>query len=170
MSETQWFYEQRGERKGPVIQSQLEELLVSQQVGPGTLVWRTGFADWVQLGSTELAPVAAGTPPPLTSAKISDLLVWLIALSPVIGVLIGIVSPGSGPYTGAIIFIVVACIDIGKLRKAGYAKPAMWSVLLPFLYLCLRSRALNKSQAPLVVWGVLMLLLFAADKLVHPVV
>lgn len=163
MTEAQWFYEQRGERKGPVTQPRLEELLCSQQVGLTTLVWRTGFADWVQLGNTELAPVAAVSPPPLR-IKVSDSLVWLIACSPMIGLLINVVAGAENYWLSGIFFVVLACIDVSNLRKGGYLKPATWWVLVPFAYLFCRSRVLGKNQAPFIVWCVLSLASFALQS------
>jgi hypothetical protein len=70
--ETNWFYTVDGqEKKGPVPESELRQLLASGQVTAVTLVWCEGMANWAPAGqvaglqppvATGAAP-AAGTPP-----------------------------------------------------------------------------------------------------------
>jgi uncharacterized RDD family membrane protein YckC len=64
-----WYYVDGGQQAGPVDDAQLEELLRSGKINPGTLVWREGMANW-QLyseakGSAQAssAPATTGTPP-----------------------------------------------------------------------------------------------------------
>ena len=47
MSEAIWFYEDNGERKGPVAAEFLAGLKTSGKVVGETLVWRDGYADWI---------------------------------------------------------------------------------------------------------------------------
>src|SRR4051812_9161367 len=51
-----WFYEFNGEQKGPVTESELDQLIAQGTVLPTTLVWREGLASW--------APLAEARPPP----------------------------------------------------------------------------------------------------------
>ncbi len=53
-----WYYALDGQQKGPVSDSQLEELLRSGSINPATLVWRTGMTEW-----QPLTMARAGTPP-----------------------------------------------------------------------------------------------------------
>jgi hypothetical protein len=62
-----WFYEQQGERRGPVSRDELFARLSAGEITPATLVWREGLADWIPFSSSELASVATTgkTPPPM---------------------------------------------------------------------------------------------------------
>lgn len=42
----QWYYVEGGQRRGPVSQEDLENLARSNTIGPETLVWREGMAEW----------------------------------------------------------------------------------------------------------------------------
>ncbi|MDF1739171.1 MAG: DUF4339 domain-containing protein [Verrucomicrobiales bacterium] len=54
MSEAIWFYEDNGERKGPVAADFLVGLKASGTITGETLVWRDGFADWLPFRESEL--------------------------------------------------------------------------------------------------------------------
>lgn len=54
MSDAIWFYEDNGERKGPVTADFLLGLSASGAVSGETLVWRDGFADWIPFRESEL--------------------------------------------------------------------------------------------------------------------
>ncbi len=54
MSEAIWFYEDNGERKGPVAAEFLAGLKTSGKVVGETLVWRDGYADWIPFCESEL--------------------------------------------------------------------------------------------------------------------
>ncbi len=59
----EWFYVDNGRRIGPVDESTLETLARAGAVGPGTLVWREGMADWQPYAKARPAePGAAGAP------------------------------------------------------------------------------------------------------------
>lgn len=62
-----WFYEQQGERRGPVSRDDLLARLSAGEITPATLVWRDGLADWITFSSSELASAATAgkTPPPM---------------------------------------------------------------------------------------------------------
>lgn len=57
-----WYYEQNGQRQGPVPESELPKLLAAGTITQRTLVWREGLADWTPLADT-WTPPAAGVPP-----------------------------------------------------------------------------------------------------------
>ncbi len=54
MSDAIWFYEDNGERKGPVMAEFLLGLHASGAVSEESLVWRDGFADWLSFRESEL--------------------------------------------------------------------------------------------------------------------
>lgn len=65
-----WFYEFKGEPKGPVSEDQLRNLLEAQTINSETRLWKSGMPEW--------APLSAAVPsllPPLPSpvASFSDL-------------------------------------------------------------------------------------------------
>jgi hypothetical protein len=60
-----WYYEQSGQRQGPVPDEELDRLIAAGVVTQNTLVWCEGMADWAPL-STARPTSAGGTeaPPP----------------------------------------------------------------------------------------------------------
>lgn len=47
----EWYYAANNQQSGPVSQEQLDALLTNGTINGSTLVWRTGFADWVSYAS-----------------------------------------------------------------------------------------------------------------------
>jgi hypothetical protein len=47
---TEWFFDQDGDRQGPVTTGQLRGLVGQGIVRRGTLLWREGMAEWVEAG------------------------------------------------------------------------------------------------------------------------
>ena len=59
-----WYYDQGGQRQGPVAEAELDRLLASGTITPGTLVWCEGMADWMPLGQARPdAGAGAGSEP-----------------------------------------------------------------------------------------------------------
>lgn len=52
IDQTQWFYERAGGPVGPVSSSEVQYLLSSRAIEPGTLVWCSNFSDWVPANQT----------------------------------------------------------------------------------------------------------------------
>jgi len=42
-----WFYSRGGTHQGPVTYQDLQRMAAQSEIGPDTLVWRSGMADWV---------------------------------------------------------------------------------------------------------------------------
>lgn len=63
---TWYFVDLLGQRKGPMSQQQLLEVIAQGRLRPTSLVWREGLAQWQPLSSMEheLQPPAAATAPP----------------------------------------------------------------------------------------------------------
>ena len=61
-----------GAQEGPLSEEQLRERIAAGAVGPGSLAWRDGMADWRPLGEVEpgLFPAAAA-PPPMAAPPIA---------------------------------------------------------------------------------------------------
>ena len=61
-----WYYEQNGNRIGPVDEVTMRQLIADRTISIDTLVWTNGMANWTPLQQTQLA---AGLPvaPPMSS-------------------------------------------------------------------------------------------------------
>ncbi len=57
-----WYYEQGGQRQGPVPDSEIDVLLSSGAITPATLVWREGMENWAPLRDVRSAPASAAAP------------------------------------------------------------------------------------------------------------
>ncbi|QTQ33021.1 putative protein DUf4339 [Aromatoleum bremense] len=65
-----WWYESRGNRRGPVPIELLKTLLDERQISLDTLVWREDMENWERLSSlVELAQMIPAAPPPLPKAR-----------------------------------------------------------------------------------------------------
>jgi hypothetical protein len=51
MADVEWYIAQNGNTEGPVTQAELENLIRSGILKHSDLVWKDGFADWVQAGT-----------------------------------------------------------------------------------------------------------------------
>lgn len=61
-----WWYEKTGQRQGPVTLAELQALVRSGGLGPTTLVWTAGMAQWAAAGGVPaLAGCMPAEPPPL---------------------------------------------------------------------------------------------------------
>ncbi len=61
-----WFFEKKGERGGPVTAHEIKAMLASGAIGINSLVWTAAFGSgWQRLGDTELAPPQPIIPRPL---------------------------------------------------------------------------------------------------------
>ncbi|MFI7081148.1 SPFH domain-containing protein [Micromonospora sp. NPDC049903] len=65
-NQTQWFIGVDGQRQGPFDLGGLAAQVAAGTLGPDTLAWRSGMAQWQPAGQLpELASVLASVPPPL---------------------------------------------------------------------------------------------------------
>jgi len=88
-SDPTWFYENNGERIGPVPGGEILNLYRSGGLRPDTLVWREGLENWIPFSASELAsvgppPIPAGpilTPPPVP-ARLESFVPRTAALRP----------------------------------------------------------------------------------------
>jgi hypothetical protein len=76
MSDRSWFYAAEGQQKGPFSEAQFRDLIVRGTVGPETLVWSEGMADWQKAGeipglmsSASESPVIPGVGSPVMTAS-----------------------------------------------------------------------------------------------------
>lgn len=59
---TEWYFSSKGQRVGPVSESELRSLVASGRISASDLVWQTGQPDWVPASSV---PGLFQGPPPL---------------------------------------------------------------------------------------------------------
>jgi uncharacterized RDD family membrane protein YckC len=97
-----WYYVTDGRRVGPVDEATLEVLVKAGAVGPGTLVWREGLADW--------RPYAKARPGESAAAQ---------------------TAAGTLPYAGFWIRVVAKLVDSAVLWAAGFAMAFAAAPLFP---------------------------------------
>ncbi|MCX6888345.1 MAG: GYF domain-containing protein [Verrucomicrobia bacterium] len=61
-----WYYEQNGNRIGPVDEVTMRSLIGDRTISIDTLVWTNGMANWTPLQQTQLA-AGLPVPPPMPS-------------------------------------------------------------------------------------------------------
>jgi TM2 domain-containing membrane protein YozV len=59
-----WYYEQNGNRIGPVDEATMRQLIANRVISIDTLVWTNGMANWTPLQQTQLA-AGLPVPPPM---------------------------------------------------------------------------------------------------------
>lgn len=78
MSENKaWFFEDNGQKKGPVDHQEIIELIKIGKITYGTLVWRSGFSEWQNVENTDLkSQLAAFSPPHLPKRHKNNFSLW----------------------------------------------------------------------------------------------
>jgi TM2 domain-containing membrane protein YozV len=66
-----WYYEQNGNRIGPVDEATMRQLIADRTISIDTLVWTNGMANWTPLQQTQLAAGLPVPPPMSQTASIS---------------------------------------------------------------------------------------------------
>jgi uncharacterized membrane protein YhaH (DUF805 family) len=73
MSNKIWFYEHKGEQKGPAHIAEIDMLVAAKVIGPDTLVWREGMKDWqpaaAALPETSIPNDWPDMPPPMPAEQ-----------------------------------------------------------------------------------------------------
>ena len=154
----EWFYESNGERKGPVDQAVIGDLIRANVVTRTSMVWSQGLPDWVPVLDTELrVHFPADVPPPLSGARIDNSVAWVLAFAPLIGGFIEAMVAGD---TGKRIWGITLGLNLGlsyldakRLTAAGHdtSKFSGWAWLVP-VYLYQRAQATKQNLAYFAVW------------------
>ncbi|ANB75028.1 hypothetical protein AYM40_21620 [Paraburkholderia phytofirmans OLGA172] len=176
-----WHYEHNGQRLGSVSEEEIGNLIAARVIGPDTLVWRQGQADWTPLSKTDLASKlrSLNTPPALPAEKISHVIVWILAFTPLIAAFlqgfIGGIIYGSDTdldvimrrtwYFPILMNIGLSYLDEYKLRQAGvdtsdFGKMA-W--LVP-VYLWKRAKTLKQTPVYFWIWVAMFVLSLFGDS------
>jgi hypothetical protein len=79
MTETNWFYEQNGSKKGPIPKDELAKLIIDETIDPDTLIWREGMPNWLKANETGEFGRGDG-PPPLPISHVSSGFILLVSM------------------------------------------------------------------------------------------
>ena len=176
-NDTIWFYEESGQRKGPISENEIANLIKSSKIGYGSPVWKKGFPDWIKVENSDLQVYFDDTaPPPLSGEHINNTLVWVLAFAPLIGYCLEALIAGAmnidNPVGAAVelsnskywfiavgLNIALAYFDEKRLQKAGHntEKFKGWCWLVP-VYLFQRAKFLKQNLAYFIVWIVCLLI------------
>ena len=66
-----WYYENNGNRIGPVDEATMRQLIADRTISIDTMVWTNGMANWTPLQQTQLAAGLPVPPPMSQTATIS---------------------------------------------------------------------------------------------------
>ncbi|MBO2975419.1 DUF4339 domain-containing protein [Burkholderia pseudomallei] len=176
-----WHYEKDGRRLGPVSDDEIRRLIQERVITLSTLVWKQGFVDWHTLADTDLAAhlETSSMPPVLPTAKISNAIVWILALAPIIGLMLqamlaGALAPTedmaglagelavkSGQYWWITLLLNVGLswFDERRLKRAGVDTSQFGKLVFVVpVYLWKRAKSLHQSPAYFWTWVVLFVI------------
>lgn len=169
---TTWFYEDKGQRKGPISEPEMIQMIKSSVISYGTSVWKQGFPDWLKIENTDLEiHLDKSVPPPLLGENVNNTIVWVLAFAPIIGyfmewMIAGAIyenefaaslamAVGKFWYVTVILNVVLSYWDERKLRDAGHntEKFKAWCLIVP-VYLYQRAKTTKQSLSYFIVWCV----------------
>ena len=185
-SESQWFYEDNGQRKGPVSESKIIELIGTSIVYRGVSVWKQGYPDWIKVEDSELYKYFdKSIPPPMSGSSINNTVVWVLAFAPLIGLIleffVGLVVHDGNEYVASFavqnghywyislaLNIALSVLDEKRLKKAGHNtnKFKGWVWLVP-VYLYQRAKATQQNLSYFIVWIVCFILVDPVNNSVY---
>jgi predicted Zn finger-like uncharacterized protein len=147
-----WYYANNGERRGPVSNTEVAELVRTGLIKRETSVWTEGMADWQPAGQSKLKSLFQTTPdqpPPLVGENVQNGIVWTLALVPLLDVL----TLGALPWWVFFLINTVLCVlDEWRLKKAGHTRPMLlWVILVP-VYLFVRASKARQRPDYAYVW------------------
>jgi len=166
----EWHYEDNGQRKGPISDIALKEMIKTGRLAGDSIVWRKGLTDWVKLEDTEFKAELSEriVPPPLHGEKVNNAVVWILAFAPIIGTLLqgviaGIVYRNEAVITNAsinklwfvtlILNVALSYYDERRLQAAGHdtSKFNTFVWLVP-VYLFQRAKYLKQNLSYFIAW------------------
>jgi TM2 domain-containing membrane protein YozV len=114
-----WYYEQNGNRIGPVDEATMRSLIAERTISIDTLVWTNGMANWTPLQQTQLAAGLPVPPPmpnpaaqPAQNPEAKDRVAYVL-LAVLLG--IGIHNFYAGYTTRGLIQLLVSILSCGIL-------------------------------------------------------
>jgi hypothetical protein len=182
IADQEWFYEDKGERKGTYNQQQIINLIKTGKLSYGSMVWKKGMPDWMQIERTELRHhLEDVSPPPLTGTAVNNKVVWVLAFAPLIGYLLesfiaGLLGSTHSQwerdmsenrywYVTVILNITLCLFDDRLLKQAGYdMRRFKWWVFVVPVYLYQRAKLLKQNQACFIAWIVCFFISISAHQ------
>lgn len=147
---TLWYYEKNGTRSDSITEAEMITFICQGVLSSTSLLWCEGMDNWQPLAQTSLAvhlPQRSVTPPPLppvlpplsgtgtTPLNINNVLVYTLALSPLIGLLLrafllglsgvpeeymdSAITSSEYWYVPLLLTIGLSYLDAWKLKQAG---------------------------------------------------
>jgi len=165
-NQPEWYYESNGKRHGPVGPNKIKELIENNTLNSDTLIWNKEFDGWKKIIQTEFRN-NFDEPPPLVGHKVDNNFIWLLAFSPIIGLIIELILVENSHipsyeelFLGYMILnACLAAIDDIKLKNAGYkTNNFIWAIFLVPVYIWRRATLTKQSRAYFWVWIILMLI------------
>ncbi len=151
----EWYYIENKKRIGPISEGKIKSLFSHQIIDGNTLVWRTGFSDWVKLSTVGMT-LAKSMPPPLEKGNLSNGWAWCLAFVPLTIYFFDIMQPQlrGVTYLAFLLNSLLCYFDIRVLKKAGYSTKTtmyLWAVFFVPVYLYKRARITKGSYSYFVV-------------------
>ena len=166
--EKEWFYEESGQRNGPISKLKMAKLIKAEKISYGSRVWKKGYPDWTKLENTELnSYLEKVAPPPISGEYIKNTYMWALVIINILYSLIAVMAEYSSVSLSAkfsLAFVVLSIYlcrrDSQALKKVGHNTDKFrgWFWLFP-VYMYLRAKYLKQSQACLIVWIIAVVLL-----------
>jgi len=173
-----WFYEEGGQRKGPVSENDMIQFIKTSVISHGASIWKKGYPDWLKIENTELRIyLDDSAPPPLSGEHVNNTLVWVLAFAPIIGLMLEYFVAGA-MYSGNASAVAIAiksnkfwfitlALNIGlaffdekRLKKAGHNTDKFkgWVWIVP-VYLYQRAKQTKQNLTYFIVWIVCFVLI-----------
>lgn len=194
----EWFYVEKGEKKGPVSEVEMIELIKTAIISYGTLVWTKDFSEWQKIDNTDLIKyVQEISPPPINPVKdvgsayfhrlldkkplnFHNYFAWGMVVTMLANMLFGLLRSGFNVWITLISVLLVlglncflAYLDMNVIERAGLGKmnfrwSLIWAAIFPPVYLY--RRASQSKQKPIQFYAaiVCMLLSLVVSALVMP--
>lgn len=171
----EWHYEKNGQRHGPISTEAMQTLIEHGALNGQTLVWATDLTTWLPLANTQLAIHLPHStqPPALPASHISNTVIWVLALAPLLGLLLEsalagmraqseltvdyevtqALSSGQYWYVTLLLNCGLSLWDERRLKAAGVDTAAFGKlVLLVPVYLWKRAQSLHQRPAYFWTW------------------
>jgi hypothetical protein len=166
----EWHISTPAGRKGPVDVNVMKRLAADGLIDADTLVWRPGMAGWIPASSCcELSATFEQTlPPPISEQSMGNGFIWALALLPIWGTFLQMMATElrvaiSGEafvayaqmwWVVVLANIVVITLDVGRLKKTGYAtkKLKWWMYLLVPVYVFQRDKLVQAGMTRFWIW------------------
>jgi len=177
VSSQDWYYVERGERKGPVGAETLQSMFERGLVDENTRVWTESFGnDWKPIHQVS-ALRNAGQPPLVPASEIPNVWLYLLISVPVVMTVVEAsttLSADGQAGLGFLLFFIpntiCAILDQKVVERSGRKDSVkglfLWIIILVPVYIFLRSKRTGLGLWPGFAWiGALVASIFISDML-----